>query len=196
MVKGKTDIRHDPCCSRRSRQMDVIYHHCHDLPVAFPGQGSVTCSPLQGNDTLVIPTACRAQSKEWVTFHLPRAVQNETQEEKERQMHFRYRQPLKYKAPQSLIHFALGGTGRVGGDTPPCLCWGCRRGRAGSNSRAAAQGKGPGSSIFFTLHLPTSLPLRLIIRAVSSWKGISLTSRPSLETAPSPPLRAALFVDR
>lgn len=98
--------------------MDVICHHCHDLPVASPGQGSVTCSPLQENDTLVIPTACRAQSKEWVTFHLPRAVQNETQEEKERQTHFRYRQPLKYKAPQSLIHLALGGTGQGEGTRP------------------------------------------------------------------------------
>ena len=83
-----------------------------------PGQGSITSIPTQGYNTLVIPTTCRAQSKEWVMFYLRKAVQNEMQKDKERQMSFRYRQPLKYKAPQSLI-WVVQDRER---DRPPCPC--------------------------------------------------------------------------
>ena len=51
-------------------------------------------------------------------FHLLKAVQKETQEDKERQMSFRYRQPLKCKAPQSLI-WVVQDRER---DRPPCPC--------------------------------------------------------------------------
>ena len=118
-------------------------------------------------------------------------------------MSFRYRQPLKCKYPESdMLCLQVStpesyGKGRCGGCSLG-YAW-SRKTKNLSNSRAAqtrgGTQAGPGPFIFTHLHLSTSLPPKLIMRVVFGWKGSSLTI-PALPTAPSPPLKVELFVDK
>lgn len=85
---------------------------------AFPWpsltQGTDTCTPAHAGDTLDILTACRAQRKECLSPIS--AGQDETQEQKERQMRLKYRQCLKSRDTKS-DGLALSSVGQGGG--PP-----------------------------------------------------------------------------